>query len=253
MSLRLPLRLIFFVFAGILLFTTCSSFPGSKPSTLTTSQLENLRKSKGNYHFSGRILFKHPKGKHSGELALQISRNSELKLSIFTPFVGSLIYELRASNNKILILNFQEKNFVLADNNQETRQTWLGMDISLTELKWLILGQLPEKTPAWRRKKLSGGELLLTQGTTEIRLRFNASGQIETMHKFLEGLLEFRARIPIYQKHYDLPFPRKISIEDYSGNSKWLMVFSEIQTPSGTMKALDLKPPPNLRQLKSNQ
>ena len=95
--------------------------------------------------------------------------------------------------------------------------------------------------------------MLLTQGTTEIRLRFNASGQIETMHKFLEGLLEFRARIPIYQKHYDLPFPRKISIEDYSGNSKWLMVFSEIQTPSGTMKTLDLKPPPNMRQLKSNQ
>ena len=253
MSLRLPLRLIFFVFAGILLFTGCSSFPGSKPSTLTTSQLENLRKSKGNYHFSGRILFKHPKGKHSGELALQISRNSELKLSIFTPFVGSLIYELRASNNKILILNFQEKNFVLADNNQQVRQTWLGMDISLTELKWLILGQIPEKTPNWQRKKLADGELLLTQGSAEIRLRFNASGQIESMHKSLEGLLEYQAKIPLYQKHYNLPFPRKISIEDYSGTNKWLMVFNEIETPSGTMKSLDFTPPPDMQPLLRDQ
>lgn len=253
MSLRLLLRLNYLVFSGILFFTGCASFSGSAPAELSPSQLENLRNSNANYLLSGRILFKHPEGKQSGELALQISRNSELKLSIFTPLVGSLIYELRAGKKKFLILNYQEKNFVLADNNQQVRQTWLGMDISLTELKWLILGQIPENTPNWQRKKLADGELLLTQGSAEIRLRFNASGQIESMHKSLEGLLEYQAKIPLYQKHYNLPFPRKISIEDYSGTNKWLMVFNEIETPSGTMKTLDFTPPPDMQPLLRDQ
>ena len=68
-------------------------------------------------------------------MQLQISRGSELKLSIFTPLVGSLIYELRASSKKFLILNYQQNNFVHTENNREVRQTWLGMDLTLTELK----------------------------------------------------------------------------------------------------------------------
>ena len=64
-------------------------------------------------------------------------------MSIFTPLVGSLIYELRASPKKFLLLNFQKKNYVLEDNNWKIRQTWLGMDLSLTEIKWLILGKIP--------------------------------------------------------------------------------------------------------------
>jgi len=253
LSLRLSLRLFNLVFAGILFLTGCSSFSGPEPAGLSPAQIETLRLSGGDYALSGRILFKHPEGKHSGELELQISSDSELKLSIFTPLVGSLIYELRASSKKFLILNYQQKNFVLAENKQEVRQTWLGMDLTLTELKWLILGKLPETTPDWQRKILPTGELQLRQGLTEIRIRYDDSGQIASLRKSLDGLLEYTAEIPLYQKHYTLPFPRKISIEDYSGNNKWLMVFSEIQTPAKALKPLDFNTPPEMLPLLSDQ
>ena len=252
MSLRLSLRLFNLVFAGILFLTGCSSFFGLEPAGLSPSQVQDLLLVRGDYSLSGRILFKHPEGKHSGELALQISSDSELKLSIFTPLVGSLIYELRASSKKFLILNYQHKNFILTENIQEVRQKWFGMDLTLTELKWLILGKLPDKTPNWQREILPSGELQLRKGTTEIRILFNDSGQIESMRKSLKGLLEYHAKILLYQKHYNLPFPRKISIEDYSGNNKWLMVFSEIQPPAEALKKLNFIAPPEMQPLLSD-
>lgn len=253
MSLKLPLRLFYPVLGVILWLTGCSSFSGTNPPSLSSAQLKNLHNTEGNYYVSGRVFFKHPYGKHSGELELQISHKSELRLSIFTPLVGSLIYELRASPEKFLLLNFQEKNYVLEDNNWEIRQTWLGMDLSLTELKWLILGQIPEKTPNWQRKMLPTGELQLVQGVTEIRLRLNSEGRIEYMNKSLRGLLEYHAKIPRYQKHYEIPFPYKISIADYTGNNHWLMVLNEIKAPSGNIKNLDFIPPLNMQHLISNQ
>ena len=230
----------------------CSSFTGLEPAELSPSQVEDLRLSKGDYYLSGRIFFKHPEGKLSGELALQISSDSELKLSIFTPLIGSLIYELRASSKKFLILNYEQKNFIFTENKQEVRQKWFGMDLTLTELKWLILGKLPDKTPNWQRKILPTGELQLRQNTTEIRILFNDSGQIESMRKYLKGLLEYHAEIPLYQKHYNLPFSRKISIEDHSGKNKWLMVFSQIQTPIEALKPLDFIAPHELQPLLSD-
>ena len=246
MSLRHSLRLFNLFFSSILFLTGCTSSSKLEPAGLSLSQVEDLRLSRGDYSLSGRILFKHPDGNYSGELDLQISSDSELKLSIFTPLVGSLIYELRASSKKFLILNYQHKNFILTENKQEVRQEWLGMDLSLTELKWLILGKIPDKTPNWQRKLLSNGELQLRQSTAKIRIRFNDSGQIESMRKSLKGLSEYHAEIPLYQKHYNLPFPRKISIEDYSGNNKWVMIFSEIQTPAKALKPLVFRAPPDM-------
>ena len=151
-----------------------------------------------------------------------------------------------------MLLNYQQNNFVLADNKQDVRQTWLGMDLTVSEINWLILGNLPEKTPDWQRKVLSTGELELRQGANKIRIRFNDSGQIESMRKYLEGLLEYRAAIPLYQEHYHLPFPRKISIEDYTGNNKWLMVYSKIQTHAEAFKPLDFNTPSEMKQLSNN-
>ena len=252
MSLKLPLRLIYPVIVGILWLTGCTSLSGTVQSGVSLSQFENLSKSKGNYYVSGRILFKHPEGKHSGEMEIHISADSELRLSIFTPLVGSLIYELRVGPEKFLLLNFQEKNYVLDENNRYVRQTWLGMDLSLTELKWLILGQIPEKTPAWQRTKLSSGELQLVQGTSVIRLRLNSAGRIQSMNKSVEGLLEYKAQISLYQKHFEILFPRKIRIEDFTGNNHWLMVISEVQAPTG-METLDFIPPEDMKLLISNQ
>ena len=180
---------------------------------------------------------------------MQISSSSEMKLRIFAPIVGSLIYELRAGPEKFLVLNYQDKNFVLEENSWEVRQTWLGMDLSLDELRWLIIGRLPEKTHSWKRKKLPTGEWQLTQNTTEIRIRYNSDGYIESMNKSREGLLEYKAKIPQYQKEKESLFPKKIQIEDYTGNNLWMMYIKELHAVSGSMKTLDFDPPDDLEPL----
>ena len=234
------------------MLTGCTSLSGSVQSGVSLSQFENLSKSKGNYYGSGRILFKHPEGKHSGEMEIHISADSELRLSIFTPLVGSIMYELRVGPEKFLLLNFQEKTYVLDENNRYVRLKWLGMDLSMTELKWLILGQLPEKNPAWQQTKLSTGDLQLVQGTSVIHLRLNSAGRIQSMNKLVKGILEYKARISHYQKHLEILFPRTIQIEDFTGNNSWLMIISEIQAPT-KVKSLDFTPDENMNLLISKQ
>jgi len=247
LSFKIPLKLIYPVIVSILSLTGCTSFTGTTKSGVSLSQSEKLTKRYGNYYVSGKMLFKHPEGKHSGEMEIYISANSELRLSIFTPLIGSLIYELRAGPEKFLLLNFQENNYVLEDNNQDVRQTWLGMDLSMTELKWLILGQIPKKTPAWQRTQLSSGELQLVQGSTVIQIHLNSAEQIKSMKKSVEGLPEYQVEIPLYQ----MSFPKKIHIEEIKGNNRWLMVISEIRTSTG-IKKLDFMPPKNMELLIKN-
>ena len=172
------MRLIISVLFVLLWNSGCALFTETERTVFPTSKLPPPGKFSGYYDVSGRILFKHPDGKHNGELLIQISSSSEMKLRIFAPIVGSLIYELRAGPEKFLILNYQDKNFVLEKNSWEVRQTWLGMDLSLDELRWLIIGRLPEKTQSWKRKKNPTGEWQLTQNTTEIRIRYNSDGYI---------------------------------------------------------------------------
>lgn len=243
------MRFINILLAGIFWISGCAFFSDPEYPGLPPSKPQFLGDTRGYYDVSGRILFKSPEGKHSGEMLLQISTNSELKLSIFTPLAGSLIYELRANYEKFLILNYQDNNYALEDNNWEVRQSWLGMDLSLTELKWLITGSLPEKTPLWQRKKLSAGELKLLQGSTEIRIILNSDGYIESMSKSRDELLEYSAKIPLYQNIENFYFPRKIQIEDYTGNNRWMMSISEINAVFGSIKNLDFIPPEEMNAL----
>ena len=243
------MRLIISVFIVLLWISGCALFTDTKHTVSPTSKLPPPGKFSGYYDVSGRILFKHPDGKHNGELLMQISSNSEMKLRIFAPIVGSLIYELRAGPEKFLVLNYQDKNFVLEENSWEVRQTWLGMDLSLAELRWLIIGRLPEKTHSWKRKKLPTGEWQLTKNTTEIRIRYNSDGYIESMNKSREGLLEYKAKIPQYQKEKESIFPKKIQIKDYTGSNQWMMYIKELHAVSGRMKTLDFDPPADLKPL----
>ena len=243
------MRLIISVFIVLLWISGCALFTETKHTVSLTSKLPPPGKFSGYYDVSGRILFKHPDGKHNGELLMQISSNSEMKLRIFAPIVGSLIYELRAGPEKFLVLNYQDKNFVLEENSWEVRQTWLGMDLSLAELRWLIIGRFPEITHSWKRKILPTGEWQLTKNTTEIRIRYNSDGYIESMNKSREGLLEYKAKIPQYQKEKESLFPKKIQIEDYTGNNLWMMYIKELHAVSGSMKTLDFDPPADLEPL----
>ena len=243
------MRLIISVFIVLLWISGCALFTETEHTVSPTSKLPPPGKFSGYYDVSGRILFKHPDGKHSGELFMQISSSSEIKMRIFVPIVGSLIYELRAGPKQFLVLNYQNKNFVLEENNWEVRQTWLGMDLSLDELRWLIIGRLPEKTQSWKRKKLTIGEWQLSKNTTQIQIRYNSDGYIESMNKSREGLLEYKAKILQYQKEKESFFPTKVQIEDYTGNYLWMIYIKELHAVSGSMKKLEFDPPNDLEKL----
>ena len=233
----------------LLWISGCTLFTETEHTFFPISKLPAPGKLSGYYDVSGRILFKHPDGKHNGELLMQISSSSEMKLRIFAPIVGSLIYELRAGPEKFLVLNYQDKNFVLEENSWEVRQTWLGMDLSLDELRWLIIGRLPEKTQSWKRKKLTIGEWQLSKNTTQIQIRYNSDGYIESMNKSREGLLEYKAKILQYQKEKESFFPTKVQIEDYTGNYLWMIYIKELHAVSGSMKKLEFDPPNDLEKL----
>jgi len=233
----------------LLWISGCALFTETERTVFPTSKLPPPGQFNGYYDVSGRILFKHPDGKHNGEMLIQISNSSKMRLRIFAPIVGSLIYELRAGPEKFLVLNYQDKNFVLEENSWKVRQTWLGMDLSLDELRWIIIGRLPVKTQLWKRKKLPTGELQLTQNTTEVLIRNNSDDYIESMNKFREGLLEYKAKITQFQKGNGSIFPKKIQIEDYKGKNLWMIYIKELHAVSGSMKKLEFDPPTDLEPL----
>ena len=243
------MRLILPVFFVLLWISGCTLHTETEKTVFPTSELPPTGKFSGYYDVSGRILFKHPYGKHNGELLMQISSSSEMKLRIFAPIVGSLIYELRVGPEKFLVLNHLDNNFVLEENSLKVRQTWMGMDLSLDEIRWLIIGRLPEKTQSWKRKKLPTGEWQLTRNTTEIRIHHNSEGYIESINKSREGLLEYKAKILQYQKEKESFFPKKIQIEDYTGYNLWMIYIKELHAVSGNMKTLEFDPPADLESL----
>ena len=125
----------------LLWISGCTFFTETKNIAPPILELPKSGKYTGYINVSGRILFKHPEGKHNGEFIMQISSSSKLKMRIFAPIIGSLIYELRASPEKFLILNYQDKNYALKENSWEVRKNWLGMDL-LSPLVLAILKQI---------------------------------------------------------------------------------------------------------------
>jgi len=233
-----------------LLTSGCSFFYADQPSYLHTPQSTYFQKSEKNYLINGRIMFKNTEGSHSGEMTIQMFTNSDFKLSVFAPLVGTLLYSISANAEKLLILNFQEKYYILENNNNKMRKTWLGMDLSLIELKWLILGKISLENNNWEMQKISKTEYRILKGSTEIIFHFNSQGHIEYMEKFVDGFLEYRAEIPIYKKYFKKKFPRKIDIKDFSKKNHWKIIISEIKTQTKKIKELDFNPPKYFRQFK---
>ena len=233
----------------LLWISGCTFFTETKHTDPPILKLPYSGKYSGHFNISGRILFKHPGGKHNGEFLMQVSSSSEIKMRIFAPIIGSLIYELRAGPEKFLMLNYQDKNYVLKENSWEVRKNWLGMDLLVEELRWLIFGRLPEKIQYWKRKILSTGEWQLTQNSTEIIIGFNSNGYIESMKKTIEGMLEYKAKILQYKRTNGSFFPKKIQIEDFTGNNLWRMYIEEMNPVSESINAIEFDPPTGLEQL----
>ena len=52
-----------------------------------------------------------------------------------------------------------------------------------------------------------------------------------------------------YQKEKESFFPKKVQIEDYTGNNLWMMYIKELHAVSGKMKTLNFDPPTDLEPL----
>ena len=86
----------------LLWISGCTFFTETNHTSPPILKLPNSGKYSRNFNISGRILFKHPEGKHNGEFLMQISGGSEMKMRIFAPIIGSLIYEFRVDTMTIV-------------------------------------------------------------------------------------------------------------------------------------------------------
>ena len=231
----------------------CNLSNKDSPSFLKTNQIPGIQKYETNYLIDGRIKFKNKDVSYSGEMTIQMFNNSDFKLDVFTPLVGTTLYTISANSKNFLLINFQEKYYIKENNNAEVRHKWLGMDLTQIELKWLILGKIPLGNNTWIVHKLSKNKYRILKGSTELIFHLNSMGHIENMEKFKNGLLEYNAEIKIYKKYVNKYFPRKIIIEDYSKKNHWKIIISNIQTQSRNIKALDFNPPKYLKEFTENQ
>ena len=224
---------------GILLLTGCRTL--SPPQTLSPAS------SSGHLHASGRILLAAGGERHTGELALELSPENHLRLQIFAPLVGSLLYELRSDSGRFLVLNHQDSRYWLDENTPEVRQEWLGMDLSLEELGWIVRGRIPERSASgWEVIESNSGTQTLQRESVILRITLDEAGQLQTLEKSVGGLQEYTVRIPGYQMFSGQPFPRKISITETTGQNRLVLAFTEDLFPVASETPLSFTVPEGL-------
>ena len=72
------------------------------------------------------------------------------------------------------------------------------------------------------------------------------------MKKFVNGQLEYRAVVPIYNQDYGTVFPGKIRIDNEKGNTRWIIIFSDLQIIEKSDKPLDFNIPEKLEPIFSD-
>ena len=120
------------------------------------------------------------------------------------------------------------------------------MNISLNELKILILGNLPIKKNGWIKKVISKKEYRIFKGSTELVFLLSSNGNIKSMEKFTGGLLEYRAEIPFYKTFKNKDYPRKLIIKDFYSKNEWKIIISEVQKLPYKINPIKLNPPDNM-------
>ncbi len=219
-----------------LIFTGCTITPPPGVPPLSSTS--------GNFLATGKILYRHPEGKHSGDLDLRFSANGGLRLQIFTPLVGSLVYELRVDRRQLMIVDYNQEWYVLEGNTALSRQAWLGMDLSLEELQWILSAKPPDYAKnGWLLTELASGDKLLQKGRKSIRLRLDAENRIRKMQKMLNGILEYTVTVSQYHPANEVLSPRKVKIADFSGAHEMLMVFSTVARPPSFQTPVLFTPP----------
>lgn len=214
-----PLVLFSFLISG------CSPFTQSPPPT---NQSLFLSPELQNYYSSGRVQMVNQSRKYSGELTFSLSSDLELNLKIAAPIIGSLLYEVRANPEKFMILDFQEQIYFLNENDSYSRQQWLGADISLEELSWVIWGRIPQtRFSNTQKRTLENNQLEFTSHDTQYLITLAPNGLLSKMIKRKEGSAVFEVDIQKYQTIDGELYPRKLQIFQTEGKEKLLLVMTE--------------------------
>ena len=224
---------------GLFLFLGCTT--SSPPSPTISSKSESS-------HFlaSGKVLFRQPDQKQSGDLELRYSDPGRFQLKIFTPLVGSLIYELRADKQQLMVLDYHNEWFVLKANDADARREWLGMDLSLEELGWLLQGIRERPPRGWSLILNRSESMRISQAEKEISISFDPQGRILSLEKFNEGLAEYEVTISRYLEADPFSAPRMLQITDFSGNYQLRLVLSQVRRPSSFAEPISFENPEEL-------
>ena len=231
----------FFGFAaGVLFFAGCATIQPTVPVSLEGSSSQN-------FIGTGKVLLTQPGHNHSGDLYLLLAESRQLRLRIFTPLIGTLIYEVRADATRLMILDYQEGWYVLEENTEQSRRKWLGMDLSLEELGWLLQGGKTFSTQEeWRIIGETPERMSLSRGETELKIRFDSLGRIRRLEKQVEGLPEYELEISKYLEGPGALTPRRLRVTDFSGSYQLLLVFSEVHRPLAFKQPFSFEAPENL-------
>ena len=201
------------------------------------------------YQSSGRILLKNNDENHSGDLGLDISTRSELRIQIFAPVIGSLLYELRASSDKFMMLDFQHQQFFLDENHRRNRVSWLGTDLTLEELSWIVWGRVPKQFfEVQGGRFLEPNHLVLSQPPISFEIFLNKLGLMDSMVKTEGSLPIYKVQIVSYQNFDNKLLPKMVKIDNLVNQNKLVFVFTSVSTPS-TLPALDFVSPSEMKPL----
>ena len=233
-------RHLFGFSAGVLVFAGCATFQPTVPISLEGPSSQN-------FIGTGKVLLTQPGQNLSGDLYLHFAESRQLRLRIFTPLIGTLIYEVRADATRLMILNYQEGWYVLEKNTEQSRRKWLGMDLSIEELGWLFQGEKTFSTEEeWRIVGKTPERMRLSRGETELKIRFDSLGRIRRLGKQVEGLQEYELEISKYPEGPGAFTPRRLKVTNFSGSHQLLLVFSEVRRPLAFKQPLSFEAPENL-------
>ena len=196
-----------------------------------------------NYQSAGRVLLVTPDQKIPGELEFSLSGNLELRIQFFTPLIGSLVYEIRANPDQFMILDFQEKQYILDQNVSHIRQEWLGIDISLIELSWVIWGRMPQEHFQQRQgERLSSETLRFVSEEAVFVVTLGPNGIMRNMLKSVGGIKEYEVTIRKFQEVAGKFYPRVIQMIDHQNQGRLNLVMNDITPAISQLPALIFLP-----------
>ena len=194
------------------------------------------------YFAKGRVFLKVDQRKISGSFELMIVKGQMLFRAI-RPVLGDTIYEVHADSERLMIIDFSEEKYLLTQNTREVRRKFLGVDIEIQELFWLLHGQIESKYFTSHGGKQSSNDLF-ELSWNDVLLHLNTTQEmLQYMKKYSQGDLMYSATINQYQNFSGRKYPTLVDIQQPNKNRMRLAI-TEISSES--LPFPDFLPPPDI-------